>query len=391
MEIKAAERLNKFETGIFASLNAEKDKLIKEGKHIYNLFIGTPDFAPPAHVIEAAAKAALDPENWKYSLTETDELLNAVCDYYKRRFGVEITADMITAVNGSQEGMGHIGMALCNKGDVVLLPDPGYPAFFAGATLGEAEIVYYPLTKENGFMPRLDLLDEEILKRTKYIVLSYPSNPVGAVADKTVFNEIIGYAKKYGFLIINDNAYSDIIFDGRRGFSFLSLEGAYDVGAEFFSLSKSFNVTGARISFLIGSKNIVNALKKLRSQYDFGMFYPVQKAAVAALTGPTDSVLAQCREYEARRDALLSGLKKYGWEIPKSQGTMFVWAPLPKGFTDSKKFCEDLVKETGVLCTPGIAFGPHGEGYVRFALVLPPETLSEIADVIGKSGFLNKE
>ena len=173
-------------------------------------------------------------------------------------------------------------------------------------------------------------------------------------------------------------------------FSFLSLDGAQEVGAEFFSLSKSFNVTGARISFLIGNKDIVGALKKLRSQYDFGMFYPVQKAAVAALTGPLDSVKAQCVEYEKRRDALLEGLKKYGWEIPKSQGTMFVWAPLPKGFTDSKKFCEDLVKETGVLCTPGIAFGPNGEGYVRFALVLPPEKLSEIADVIGKSGFLDR-
>ena len=390
MNFKPSTRLDRFETGIFASLNAEKDRLIKEGRQVYNLFIGTPDLAPPAHVLEAASKASLEPENWKYSLAETDELLEAVCDYYGRRFDVEISSDMIIAVNGSQEGMGHIGMALCDKGDVVLLPDPGYPAFYAGAALGDAEIVYYPIVKENGFMPRLDLLDEEILKRTKYIVLSYPSNPVGAVADKAVFEEIIGYAKKYGFLIINDNAYSDIIFDGKQGFSFLSLDGAQEVGAEFFSLSKSFNVTGARISFLIGNKDIVGALKKLRSQYDFGMFYPVQKAAVAALTGPLDSVKAQCVEYEKRRDALLEGLKKYGWEIPKSQGTMFVWAPLPKGFTDSKKFCEDLVKETGVLCTPGIAFGPNGEGYVRFALVLPPEKLTEIADVIGKSGFLDR-
>ena len=243
MKKTAAERLNKFETGIFAALNAEKDRLIKEGRRVYNLFIGTPDFAPPPHVMEAAGRAALDPECWKYSLTETEELLEAVCSYYLRRFGVEITPDMITAVNGSQEGMGHIGMALCNKGDVVLLPDPGYPAFFAGATLGEAEIEYYPIVKEHGFMPRLDLIDEEILKRTKYIVLSYPSNPVGAVADKAVFEEVIGYAKKYGFLIINDNAYSDIIFDNREGFSFLSLEGAEEVGAEFFSLSKSFNLS----------------------------------------------------------------------------------------------------------------------------------------------------
>ncbi len=391
MQFKAAERLDKFETGIFASLNAEKDRLLAEGKAVYNLFIGTPDFAPPAHVMEALKEASADPEAWKYSLTETPELLTAVCDYYKSRFGVDITPDMITAVNGSQEGMGHIGMALCDEGDIVLLPDPGYPAFYAGAALGDARVEYYPIVKEHGFMPRLDLLDEEILKKTKYIVLSYPSNPVGAVADKAVFEEILAYAKKYGFIIINDNAYSDIIFDGKKGFSFLSLEGAAEVGAEFFSLSKSFNVTGARISFLIGNKSVVNALKKLRSQYDFGMFYPVQKAAVAALTGPRDSVLAQCAEYEKRRDALLDGLKKYGWDIPRSGGTMFVWAPLPEGFTDSKKFCEDLARDTGVICTPGIAFGPHGEGYVRFALVLPPKQLSEIADIIGKSGFLDKE
>lgn len=391
MSFKPAERLQKFETGVFASLNQKKDALIKQGREIYNLFIGTPDFTPPAHVIEALRTAAENPENWKYSLTETEELLDAVCGYYKDRFGVTITHDMIAAVNGSQEGMGHLGLALLSAGDVVLLPDPGYPVFEAGATLGEAEIVYYPLVKEYGFMPRLDLIDEEILKRTKYIVLSYPSNPVGAAADRSVYETVMGFARKYGFAIINDCAYSDIIFDGREGFSFLSFEGAADLGAEFFSLSKSFNVTGARISFLIGNKSIVGALKKLRSQYDFGMFLPIQKAAVAALTGPRDSVKAQCEEYRKRRDALLEGLAKYGWEIPKSGGTMFVWAPLPEGFSDSKAFCEDLVEASGVLCTPGAAFGPHGEGYVRFALVLPPEKLSEIADIIGKSGFLNNK
>lgn len=390
MNFKTADRLNSFETGVFATLNAEKDRLIKEGKKVYNLFIGTPDFSPPKHIIDALTESAKDPENWKYSLRESDELLEAVCDYYKDRFGVEITPDMITAVNGSQEGMGHLGMALCNKGEGVLLPDPGYPVFEAGALFGEAQIYYYPIIKEYGFMPRLDLLDEEILKKIKYMVVSYPSNPVGAAAEPSVYEELIKYSRKYGFAIINDNAYSDIIFDGRVGFSFLSLKGASEVGAEFFSLSKSFNVTGARISFLIGNKSIINALKKLRSQYDFGMFTPVQKAAIAALKGPRDEVRAQCEQYQKRRDALLSGLKKYGWDIPLSDGTMFVWAPLPNGFTDSKKFCEELVKETGVLCTPGVAFGPRGEGYVRFALVLPPEELSEIANVIGKSGFLNR-
>lgn len=385
-----AARLDQFQTGIFAALNEEKERLTREGKKLYNLFIGTPDFKPAPHVMKALCDAAADPENWKYSLTESDELLDAVCSYYRDRFGTTITPDIITAVNGSQEGMGHLGMALCNKGDVVLLPDPGYPAFEAGALLGEATIEYYPLIKEYGFMPRLDLIDEEILKKAKYMVVSYPSNPVGAAAPKEVYEELIGYAKRYGFILISDNAYSDIIFDGREGFSFLSLDGAREVGAEFFSLSKSFNVTGARISFLIGNKSVIEAMKLLRSQYDFGMFTPIQKAAVAALTGPRDEVKAQCVDYQKRRDALCGGLRQYGWDIPDSDGTMFVWAPLPEGFTDSNDFCKQLVRQTGVLCTPGAAFGKRGEGYVRFALVLPPEELREVADVIGKSGFLNR-
>ena len=388
MEINQAKRLDHFQTGVFAALNEEKERYLKAGKKLYNLFIGTPDFQPPAHIIKALTDAAADPENWKYSLAESEELLQAVCDYYKDRFQTAIRPSMITAVNGSQEGMGHIGLALCDQGDIVLLPDPGYPAFEAGAYFGEAEICYYPLVKEYGFMPRLDLLEEEILKKTKYMVVSYPSNPVGAAAPKEIYQELIGYAQKYGFIIINDNAYSDILFDGRESFSFLSLEVAYEVGAEFFSLSKSFNVTGARISFLIGNEKIIGAMKKLRSQYDFGMFTPIQKAAIAALKGPRQMVQEQCKEYQRRRDALCGGLRRCGWEIPDSDGTMFVWAPLPKGYTDSTDFCKKLVAETGVLATPGIAFGPRGEGYIRFALVLPAEELEEVAKIIGESGLL---
>ncbi len=389
MEFKQAQRLEHFKTGIFAALNEEKDRLVAQGRKVYNLFIGTPDFVPPQHIVDALVEAAKEPENWKYALRETDELLNAVCGYYKSRFGVEISPEEIAAVNGSQEGMGHLGMALCSPGDVVLLPDPGYPVFEVGAYFGEAQVEYYPIIKEYGFMPRLDLIDEEILKKAKYMVLSYPSNPVGAAAPKEVYEQLIAYAKKYNIIIINDNAYSDIIFDGREGFSFLSIDGAKDVGAEFFSLSKSFNVTGARISFLIGNKQVIDALKLLRSQYDFGMFLPIQKAAVAALTGSRDCVKAQCAEYQRRRDALCGGLRELGWNIPDSDGTMFVWAPLPEGFTDSAKFCKDLVAKSGVLCTPGASFGPRGEGYVRFALVLPPDELNEVVKAIANSGILN--
>ena len=387
MEFKRAERLNHFSTGIFAALDERKNKLIKEGRTVYNLSVGTPDFEPPKHIMDALADAVKDPANYKYSLIDSEEMLQAVSDYFADRYNAEVSTDEITAVHGTQEGMGHLGMATLNPGDVVLLPDPGYPIFEAGSYLGGADIHYYPLVRENDFLPVIEDIPEEILKKTKYIVLSYPSNPVGAAAPKEMYIKMIEYANKYGFFIINDNAYSDIIFDGREGFSFLSLPGAKEVGVEFFSLSKSFNVTGLRISFCVGNKSIIDALKLLRSQYDFGVSYPVQKVAVAALRGPRDSVKRQCKEYQRRRDALLGGLRKYGWNVPNSQGTMFAWLPVPEGYT-SQSFCEALIDKAGVVGTPGTAFGPKGEGYIRFALVKPAEELARIAEIIGKSGIL---
>ncbi len=388
MEYKCAKRLEHFTTGIFAALDEKKNQLIREGRTVYNLSVGTPDFAPPKHIMDAVSEAVADPVNYRYSLIDSQEMLDAVVDYYADRYNTVISADEVTGVHGTQEGMGHLGMAICNPGDVVLLPDPGYPVFEAGSYLGGAEIHYYPLLKENDFLPVIEDIPEELLKRTRYIVLSYPSNPVGAVAPKSMYEKMIQYANKYGFLIINDNAYSDIIFDGREGFSFLSIPGAKDVGVEFFSLSKSYDVTGFRISFCIGNKSVIDALKLLRSQYDFGMSYPVQKAAVAALKGPRDSVITQCQKYQNRRDALLGGVRKYGWNVPDSQGTMFVWLPVPEGYT-SQSFCEALIDKAGVVGTPGTAFGPMGEGYVRFALVKPAEELAAIADIIGRSGVLN--
>ncbi len=383
-----SKRLDHFKTGVFTALTEKKNKLEAEGKTLYNLFVGTPDFKPQQSVMDALCKSASDPENYKYSLRDLPEMLDAVVEYYKTRYGVDITPEEITSVNGSQEGMGHIGMTLCNPGDVVLLPDPGYPAFEAGAFFGDAEIVYYPLVKENDFLLKIEDIDEATLKKTKYIVVSYPSNPVGAVAPKELYIKLIAYAKKYNFMIINDNAYSDIIFDGREGFSFLSLDGAKDVGFEFFSLSKSFNVTGARISFAIGNTDIINAFKVIRSQYDFGMFIPIQHAAIAALKIDRKVVLDQCHEYQARRDTLCGGLRSIGWNVPDSAGTMFVWAPIPQNYSSSAQFCDDLIEKAGVVATPGSSFGPNGEGYVRFALVLPPDELTKVVESIDKSGIL---
>ncbi|MFQ9136827.1 MAG: aminotransferase class I/II-fold pyridoxal phosphate-dependent enzyme, partial [Ruminococcus sp.] len=270
---------------------------------------------------------------------------------------------------------------------VVLLPDPCYPVFAAGSKLGGAVPYYYPLVAEHDFLPYVKDIPEDVARKARYMVVSLPSNPVGSIATPGLYEEIVAFAKKYDILIIHDNAYSDIIFDGVEGGSFLATPGAREIGVEFFSLSKSFNVTGARISFLIGNPEIISALKKLRSQIDFGMFLPIQKAAIAALEGPLDSVKEQCRQYQARRDALCDGLASIGWEKPNGKGTMFVWAKLPGKRTDSMAFCMELMEKAGVIVTPGASFGPHGEGYVRFALVLPPEKIKEAVESIRTSGI----
>ncbi len=388
MDIKAAERLNRYETGIFASLDIKKEALLKAGRKVYNLSVGTPDFKPAEHVMQALSEAAKNPDNYKYSLRDLPELKQAVADYYQKHFKASIEPDEVMSIYGSQEGMAHIGLCLCNPGDIVLLPDPGYPIFEVGSYLGQAEIVYYPLLEENNFLPHLDQMDEDVLKRTRYIIVSYPSNPTGAVAPVSMYKELIEYARKYNFIIIHDNAYSEIIYDEHKGISFLSLPGAKEVGVEFFSLSKTFNLTGARISFVVGNKQVLNALSLLRSQIDYGMFYPIQYAAIAALQGSQEGVEVQRLNYQARRDALCGGFRKIGWNVPDAKGTMFVWAKIPPKFKTSQEFCEELMEQTGVICTPGKAFGALGEGYVRFALVLPVEVIEEVIEVVDQSGVL---
>ena len=386
--MQASQRLDRFGAEVFASLNNKILALKAQGKTIYNMSVGTPDFKPYDHVVEALTQAAQDPEMWKYALRDLPELKQAVCDYYERRFGVSgITPSMVQSCNGTQEGVGHLGLALLDPGDTILVPDPCYPVFEAGAKIADAKLEYYPLVAEHNYLPYVAGIDPEVADRTKYMIVSLPANPVGSVGTPEVYEEIIAFAREHDLLIVHDNAYSDIVFDSEPGGSFLQYPGALEVGVEFFSLSKSFNVTGARIGFLVGREDVVSAFAKLRSQIDFGMFFPIQKAAIACLNGPRDEVEAQRLKYQERRDALCDGLEGLGWERPNAHGSMFVWAKLPGGRTDSMAFCEELMEKAGVVVTPGASFGPSGEGHVRMALVLPPDQIALAVEAIREAGL----
>lgn len=386
--MQASQRLDRFGAEVFASLNNKLLALKAQGKTIYNMSVGTPDFKPYDHVVEALTQAAQDPEMWKYALRDLPELKQAVCDYYERRFGVSgITPSMVQSCNGTQEGVGHLGLALLDPGDTILVPDPCYPVFEAGAKIADAKLEYYPLVAEHNYLPYVAGIDPEVADRAKYMIVSLPANPVGSVGTPEIYEEIIAFAREHDLLIVHDNAYSDIVFDGEPGGSFLQYPGALEVGVEFFSLSKSFNVTGARIGFLVGREDVVSTFAKLRSQIDFGMFFPIQKAAIACLNGPRDEVEAQRLKYQERRDALCDGLEDLGWERPNAHGSMFVWAKLPGGRTDSMAFCEELMEKAGVVVTPGASFGPSGEGHVRMALVLPPDQIALAVEAIREAGL----
>ena len=386
--MRFSKRLDRFGDEVFASLNARRRELEAQGREVIDLSVGTPDFEPPAHVKEALVEAAKDSNKWKYALTDLPELTQAVIDYYASRFGVEgLEPNMIMSVNGTQEGMGRMASALLDEGDLVLVPDPCYPLFRASALIAGADLAFYPLSAETNFLPDVSRIDSAVADRAKYMVVSLPANPVGSVGTPEVYAQIIEFARAHDLLIVHDNAYRDIIFDGVEGHSFFENEGASEVGVEFFSLSKSFNMTGARVSFLVGRPDVIAAVRKLRAQSDYGMFLPIQRAAIAALTGPREQVREQERRYQERRDALCDGLESIGWERPNAHGSMFVWARLPRGRTDSMAFCLELMEKAGVIVTPGASFGPGGEGFVRMALVLPPEGLRRAVAAIEASGL----
>ncbi len=388
MNITFSERSQRFQAGIFAVLNERKMALEKAGMTIYNLSVGTPDFPTAPHIMDAISEASRDPENYKYALTDRPFLKEAVRNFYRKRFGVELADDEIMTISGSQEGMAHIALAMCDPGDTVLVPNPGYPIFSIGPQLCAVNVAEYELRSENDYLIDFSSIPDEVADRAKYILVSYPLNPVCAVADDTFYTELIAWARTHNVTVIHDNAYSDIIYGGREGKSFLSYPGAKEVGIEFYSLSKSYNMTGCRTSLVLGNRDVIKTFSNVRSQFDYGMFLPLQYGIAAALNGPQDRVRKQCMDYEERMKTLCGGLREIGWDVPDSKGTMFVWAKLPDGYKDSAAFTMELMERAGVIVTPGASFGSLGEGYVRMALVLPPDKMKEAVAAISDSGIL---
>mgnify|MGYP004451461965 FL=1 len=389
--MKFANRMNQFGEGVFSRLAVMRKNRLAQGKEVYDLSIGAPNIPPTKRIMEVMAEAVMKPANYVYAINDTQQLLEAVAQWYKRRYDVELNPDTeICSLLGSQDGLSHIALSILDPGDVMLVPDPCYPIFADGPRIAGAELYYMPLKKENDYVIQLQDIPEEIARKAKFMLVSYPNNPTAAMAPESFYHEVVAFAKKYDIIVLHDNAYSELVFDGQSCGSFLSIPGAMEVGVEFNSLSKTYGLAGARIGFCVGNKEVVGMLKTLKSNMDYGMFLPIQAAAVEALTG-NQAVVAETRAaYEHRRDVLCDGLIEAGWHMEKPAGTMFVWAPIPDSYQDSEAFVADLLDKTGVLVTPGSAFGPSGEGYVRMALVQSEDTMKKIVEAVAASGIFGK-
>lgn len=390
--MRFSKRMEHFRENIFTVLLNMKREIEKGGGEVIDLSVGTPNIPPADHIIDALVRAAGDKKNYVYAIKDTEELHEAAALWYKRRYQVELDPQTeVVSLLGSQEGLAHIGLAVTDPGDLVLVPDPCYPVFGDGPVIAGAQLYPMPLRKEKQYLIDFEEIPQEIARRARLMVVSYPNNPTAAVAPPEFYERLIAFAKKYEILVLHDNAYSELIFDGEPGRSFLSYPGAREVGVEFNSLSKTYGLAGARIGFCIGNAQVVEQVAKLKSNMDYGMFLPIQKAAVAAVTGDQSCVAATREAYRARRDCLCDGCSAIGWHMERSPATMFVWARIPENFSSSEQFVKELLRETGVLVTPGSAFGASGEGYVRIALVKDEPEIRRAVARIAESNILHKK
>lgn len=381
-----SKRLAELGSAIFSEMAQWKKEVQERGVDVIDLGIGSPDRPPSPKVMQVLAEAAMNPRMYGYPTSEGSHAFReAVARWYKHRFGVELDPEReIVTLMGSQDGLAHLALAVTDPGDTVLVPDPGYPIYSASLVLAGVKPYFLPLRAENDFLPKLEDIPEETARKAKFILLNYPSNPLSAVATLEFFRKLVDYARRHELLIVHDLAYSEMAFDGFRPPSILEVEGAREIAVEFHSLSKSFNMAGCRIAFMVGQQDAVRALRVLKSNIDYGVFLGVQEAGIAALEedmSPESRPVAGL--YERRRDIVIDGLKQAGWDIPKPKATMFIWAPIPKGWT-ARQISREILYSAGVVVIPGDAFGQEGEGYVRIALVQEEERLREAVQRIAR-------
>jgi len=386
MQVRSSlnQRLQKLPPYLFAEIDRKKKAAVERGVDVISLGVGDPDKPTPPAIIEVAKKAMENPKHHNYPFgAGLMDFRKSIAAFMKRRFHVEVDpASEIYSLIGSKEGIGHLPLAVINPSDVVLVPDPGYPVYQGSTILADGEVHYMPLLEENGFLPDLDEIPQHVLERASLMFIGYPNNPTSAQATREFFSKVVRFAKEHSIVVAHDNAYSEIFFS-EPPISFLETPGASEVGVEFHSLSKTFNMTGWRLGWICGNKEIIRKLATVKDNFDSGAFEVVQAAGIAALTGPDDSVKGMRQLYKTRRDFFVPALRKLGWKVNLPEATFYVWAHTPRGHT-SMETVSHMLEESGVLCTPGRGFGPSGEGYVRFALTVEQPRLDEAIQRISK-------
>ena len=386
--IEVATRIKTLPPYLFAAIDKMKQAAIARGVDIINLGIGDPDLPTPAPIIESLAQAAKNPKHHQYPSYEGMlSFRKAVADWYQRRFGVKLdAADEALTLIGSKEGIGHIHLAFVDPGDVVLVPSPGYPVYPVGTSFCGGVSHLMPLTKANGFLPDLNAIPKEVARKAKLMWLNSPNNPTSVVMTKEYFTRVVAFAQEHQIIVCHDAAYSEIYYDGQRPASFMEVDGAKDVGVEFHSLSKTYNMTGWRLGFAVGHKEVLAGLGKVKSNLDSGVFEAVQAAGITAL-GLDDAVTNTIRKtYQERRDTLIPGLKQLALEVDAPPAAFYVWMAVPKGYT-SASFTAHLLEKAGIVTTPGNGFGAPGEGYIRMTVCTSKDRLAEAVERIKKAGF----
>lgn len=378
-----ADRINSLPPYLFSAIDKAKARIIKKGVDVIDLGIGDPDMPTPPHIVKAMKKSLDNPDRHKYPSYEGMlSFRKAAADWYRKTMNIDLDpGDEVLTLIGSKEGIAHIPLAFLNPGDVSLVPDPGYPVYNIGSILASARPFKMPLLARNEFLPDLDAIPKDIARKAKLMFLNYPNNPTSATASIKFFEEVVDYASENDIIVIHDNAYSEMTYDGYKAPSFLNARGAKEVGIEMHSLSKTYNMTGWRIGFAAGNREILVGLGKVKTNVDSGAFEAIQEAGIAALSGPQDCVRDMNKIYKERRDALLTGLKELKLEVKPPNATFYVWAHVNGSASDFSKM---LLEKAGIVATPGIGFGEYGEGYVRFALTQSVERINEAVERMRK-------